>query len=210
MDLMAVLGLGVAAATAASVWFAADRRLLRRIRRVAPWRIDELPEDRRGRICGRVAPCGELLRAPLTGRRCVFYRVRVVEDDVAVLVEERGVPFVLDDGSGRAIVVPDFTEAALHHVQVGAASAGIGINRREAALLARHGQAPNDVVGPRALAFEEALIAPDESITVVGQGTREPDTEALPADPYRGAKPSRLRLASSPRHPLLITDEVIG
>jgi hypothetical protein len=56
------------------------------------------------------------------------------------------------------------------------------------------------------LRYREAIVAIGEIISVLGSGTREPDPQAAPAD-YRGGQPTLIRLTSSPRYPLVISDD---
>src|SRR5690606_11120435 len=114
MEALVVLAVvaGVAIVAASLVWNEMAR--IRRELRGAP-RVDiaELREGRTGRVVGRVGD-GETLSAPFTGRSCVFYEATVEEYRSSgmtgswrqVVREAVGVPFVLDDGTGRAIVDP--------------------------------------------------------------------------------------------------------
>jgi hypothetical protein len=71
--------------------------------------IKDVVSGARVKIKGRLGYQGEPIAAPLTGRKCAYYSLRV---DVAgpnktwlpVVKEEKGSDFVLDDGTGKAIV----------------------------------------------------------------------------------------------------------
>lgn len=69
----------VAVVAAAVFWmyFQHDRQRSRMLRAAAPRPIAELAEDTPGRVVGIVQPIGEVLIAPLSGRRCVYYVARV-------------------------------------------------------------------------------------------------------------------------------------
>jgi hypothetical protein len=56
------------------------------------------------------------------------------------------------------------------------------------------------------LRYREAVIEVGETIAIFGAAIREPDPTAPPAESYRGDAPTRLRMTSSPRFPLLISD----
>ena len=57
------------------------------------------------------------------------------------------------------------------------------------------------------LRYREAMIEVGETVAVLGSGVREPDPNAPPEAAYRGAPPTPLRLTSSPRFPLIISDD---
>jgi hypothetical protein len=117
------------------------------------------------------------------------------------------VPFVLEDGSGRAIV--DATAARIAIDFDGRSQSGTFDDPTEAerAFLARHGEKGQGWIFNRRLRYREAVIAEGETIAVLGAGTREPDPDAPPSEAYRGDAPTRLRLTSSPRYPLVISDD---
>ena len=66
----------------------------------------------------------------------------------------------------------------------------------------------------RAEGLETDLVDLEESpdpagyeAVVLGSGVREPDPNAPPEAAYRGAPPTRLRLTSSAKFPLVISDD---
>ncbi len=104
-----------------SWYFGATQRLKRQLKAAKPWSLNELPEDTHGRVTGRAVAIGEQLAGPLTGRRCVYY-LAIVEEQRStgrssywrtIASETRGVPFMIDDGTGRAIIDPTGAEVAL-------------------------------------------------------------------------------------------------
>ena len=60
--------------------------------------------------------------------------------------------------------------------------------------------------GRTPLQLHEEILAIGETICVAGAGTREGDPDGGPGEGYRTAPPTRLRITSSPRLRLLITD----
>ena len=75
------------------------------------------------------------------------------------------------------------------------------------AFLARHGHAGKRWMFNKNLRYIEAVIEVGETVSVLGSGVREGDPMALPPEGYRSAPPTRLRLTSSPRFPLVISDD---
>ncbi len=196
-------------------YFSSERQIRRQLRNAQTKRISELDEDELGKVVGHARAIGETLVAPLTGRPCVYF-VATVEEQRSnskssywktIIRETRGVPFVLEDGTGRAIV--DATAAKVALDFDGRSKSGTFDNPTEVekAFLARHGQKGQGWIFNRQLRYREAVIAEGETIAVLGAGTREPDPDAPPAEAYRGEAPTRLRLTSSPKYPLVISDD---
>lgn len=198
-----------------SWYFSHGARLKRQLKAARPWALAELPEDTHGRVVGRALPLTEQLAGPLTGRPCVYYIAMVEEQRSTgrstywktVASETRGVPFVLEDGTGRAIVDPNGAQVALDFDANSKSGTFDNADPVQEAFLARHGQKSQGWVFNKSLRYREAMIEVGEMIAVLGSGVREPDPNAPPEAAYRGAPPTRLRLTSSARFPLVISDD---
>ncbi len=212
--LLAVAVGGVAAVWA--LWHFSDNQTIRRSLRKAPAkRIAELGDNELGKVVGRTRVVGEMLHSPLTGRRCVYFIATVEEQRSngkthtwrTVITESRGVPFMLEDGSGRALI--DATAARIAIDFDGKSQSGTFDDPTpiEKAFLDRHGQKGQGWIFNRTLRYREAVIEEGETIAVLGAGTREPDPDAPPSEAYRGDAPTRLRLTSSRKYPLVISDD---
>jgi len=184
--------------------FTQNERIRRTLRNAPSKRISEVTDDEQAKVVGRVRALGELLVAPITGRDCVAYSVTVLEqsDRGSAIRETKAMPFALDDGSGRALVDP--TDARIAIDNGATVQTGMLNDPTPAAedLLRRHGKRPR-----HSLLYREAVVTDGESIAVLGAGTREPDPDAPPVESYRGAPRTRLRLTSSAKHPLVISDD---
>jgi hypothetical protein len=175
------------------------------------------------RFVGQVAAVGETLVAPLSGRPCVHYVVAIdsvqVMQKAAWVIEdlgtwrdpppgrlahdERGVPFVVSDESGRALVDPrgaytDLGQDWYHLTEVDP------LSERESAYLVERGLQAH--IG-RPLALREAILQPGDRILVQGTGTREPDPDppAPKSDAYR-ENAWRLRVAALPGRLLFLSE----
>lgn len=207
--------LGVIAIAFFGWYFGHGQRLKRQLKAARPWLLSELPEDTHGRVIGRAQVLGEQLQGPLTGRRCVYYIAMVEEQRSTgrstywrtVAQESRGVPFVLEDGTGRAIVDPNGAQVALDFDGNSKSGTFNNADPVQEQFLARHGQKSQGWVFNKTLRYREAMIEVGETVAVLGSGIREPDPTAAPEAAYRGAPPTRLRLTSSPRFPLIISDD---
>jgi hypothetical protein len=192
----------------------ASGKTVRKLRNAQSFPIGQLPEGKAGRVIGDAHPLAETLTAPLTGRACVYYIAKVEQHHSTgkssywktLVKEERGVPFVLDDGTGRAIVDPTSAEIALDFDSKSTSGTFDDADEIERAFLERHHQTSQGWVFNKRLRYREAVIHVGERIAVLGEGVREPDPDAAPSGDYRGAPPTRLRLTSNPRFPLVISD----
>jgi len=209
---MAVLAAFFAVTIPLAVYLYPPRRIKRQLKGTPRRPLRELPESTRARIVGAAQPIEAALEAPLTGRKCVYYVVTVHRqrrgDDslFSIIREERGVPFRVDDGTGRAIVDPNAAKVALDVDGHGESGAFDAPNEREGAFLWRHGMSGKGLFFNKRLRYREAIIGVGETVAIVGEGVREPDPDAAPEAAYRGDPPTRIRMTSSPRFPLLISD----
>jgi hypothetical protein len=200
------------------VWWGSDeRRINRALRKARRFRIADLGDGSAGLVAGHVQIFQEHLVAPLSGRVCVHY-IAVVERHhrqnhfwETVARETAGVPFVLEDSTGRAVVDATGATVTLDFDSLGTSRVGDEPTDEptdlETAFLKRH-----LTTGKRwwlskcELRYREAVIEIGETVAVVGEGTREPDPDAAPTGGFRDPPPTRLRLTSSRKHPLIITD----
>ena len=204
---VAVMALGLG-------YFSADqitRRTLRKARHVT---IAEFPEGAPARIVGRVED-GERLTAPLSGRACVFYEAIVEQYHSngksgswrTIIRESHGVPFALDDGTGRALVDPSGAQLAVEKDSTTRSGSFDDATPVEESFLARHGMQSKGWMLNKRLRYREGALEIGETIAVCGLAVREPDPDgAARATGYRDALPTRLHLSSSPKLPLLISD----
>lgn len=193
------------------------RRLQSRIGAVRQWPIREVAENVEARLVGRVDPLGEPLLSPLGGQPCVYYAVQVVryrglsgsnfEIDYPYVAEQRSVPFVLDDRTGRAIVDATHVRARIGHDIEHYTDGDPPPTANEVAFLARHGKRPRGWLFAKKLKFYESVIGIGERVAAVGITTREPDPDAPPAADYRGMPATRPRLGGTRQRPVLLTDD---
>src|SRR5262245_21217315 len=187
--------------------FTGDQRIRRSLRKSAAKRIQDLADDERAKVVGRARAVGDLVDAPISGRPCIAFAENVVVHGGNTSKTFRvtgGAPFMLEDDSGRALVDPAKARISLetaNSVQAGTLDDPIP---SAAALLERHGQRLGSF---REVFYREAVIVDGDRLAVLGAGTREPDPDAPPAESYRGDPKTRLRLTSSKKHPLVITDD---
>jgi hypothetical protein len=194
---------------------ARDGRVREIFRRVPHRRLADLGEDTLGRVSGTVQQLDSALEAPLSQRACVYYRVtvekrrgygrRAVYRPLAS--EQKCVPFAIADDGARAIIDPIATTFAvgfdLERMLEGTWDTG----PREQVLLARHDVKMEDW-WDGGLCLREATIEIGKAVAVVGSGVRDPDPTRPPDELYRGQAATLLRLAGSPRFPMIVSNDL--
>jgi hypothetical protein len=215
MEALVVLAIAAGVAiVAASLVYNEKARIRRQLRAALRVDIAELREGRTGRVVGKVGD-GETLQAPFTQRSCVFYEATVEELRSSgktgswrqVVREARGVPFVLDDGTGRAIIDPNGARVDVDIDMTTRSGTFDDATPVEEQFLTRHGLRSTGWMFNKSLRYREGVIEIGETIAVMGQGVRVPDPDAVgKVGGYRSGPPTRLRLGGSPRHPILLSD----
>lgn|GEM_PF-5632778 len=178
------------------------RRVLQHVQRVALANLPTGPAATAGRVTAR-----EALVSPLTGRRCVAFRLDLyVFRDHAwrpAAREQRVIPFELHDGD--------------HVLSVQAAGADVFPARGRrwnqlppeqvppalVSVLQAHGVWP--LPGP--LLAEEWLIAHGDEVAVFGVVERQLDPRAAGGGGYRTAAPTRPVMRRTASYPLVISNE---
>ncbi len=189
------------------------RRKLREAMRTPITTIADAPEGKPIRIVGAVVATGELLTAPISGRRCVAFHALVeahtgeAREPWAVVAEERqSMDFVVSDGTGRAVVDVATTELELEaNPRTGEANATTPTVYE---LLNRHRADRRARPFAKRFRYQEHAFEVGARLAVMGVAVREPDPDA-PADVtgYRDDPRTRLHLGGTPRQPCLVTDD---
>ena len=187
------------------------RRHRRIMREATRYGIADMPESTVGKIVGRVRPLQKtLLEAPLTGRLCVYYEACIDAMMGAtrlrtIVIEQEGMPFQVDDGSGRALIDPAHARISTGIDSITRSTLKLH-SERQRELLVRHDIRRMYVPSADSLRYREAILECDELVAVVGGGIRERDLEATP-DNYRDIMATRLCFYGTEKYPLLISDD---
>ncbi|ACY12840.1 hypothetical protein Hoch_0199 [Haliangium ochraceum DSM 14365] len=201
---------GVPALSAAALSFGRwySRRTRRRFQRVPLTTTRSFDERAVGRLVGDVRAIERALRAPLSGRPCVYYWVElsVYEGRFRrrLCGEERGRSFALDDGHGSALLDP--ADAELVIGERSRYCDGLGADAAEVqAFLARHAcECPPPLRA--SLVAVEMVLEPGARVAVIGRGVRESDPDPRAARGYRDSG-ERVVLSSTPREPVRVSDD---
>ena len=183
-------------------WLRLDRRVLR-MKRVD---VAVMEENARGKIGGTIEELERTIVAPLTGRPCVYYDVQIrnsvgMDPGDVIITETSGVPFVLADATGTAIVDPGGAVVKRLWDTVYGSPSDFDA-KRVSKVLERHGYPHPSMVWRSRLHLTEVILAPGDVVEVVGAGIREPDPDGG-ADGYRTTK-TRIRMVGSAKSPLWI------
>lgn len=206
------------AAVALLFWWSSIDQQARRDMRAAPRRrIEDVRTAELARIAGQVE-LARTIEAPLSGRPCAYWHVTVQQLRplrsssrwVTIIDDQRGVDFLVRDGSGAALVKPRVVRSVL--VKDGKFSSGRFNDAapRLEAFLAQRGYSSQGWVLNKSLRYSEGIVAAGEQVCVVGVGTWETDPNEKPdgGDGYREVNsPKRLVIQSHGEGPLLLSDE---
>jgi hypothetical protein len=142
------------------------------------------------KVAGTLELAGPPIHAPLSGRACAVYDVRVTEmqnERHRVIAEERFArDFLVNDGTGRAHVRPGATiELAI--VEDGRFSSGLFDDAEPAfeRFLAKHGERSKGILLNRTLRYHEGVFEPGERVVVYGRARREADPTGSAGASYR-------------------------
>jgi len=172
-------------------YFSVTQERLRALRKARRYSIRDFPQGGEGRIVGAVVGAPGTLIAPLSGRVCVAWAVKVHEYDAVM----RTWDVIIDASEGVLLTVADDTGRALVHAHV--ATLVLGPDRHERTILSSapspaldgllraHGLTPHGAVFNKTLRAEEAVILPDQRVGVSGTGHRVPDPSASSQSGYR-------------------------
>lgn len=197
--------------------FGREARTRRRLSGTQPRAVRDISSTARCRVAGMVCAVGEPLISPLSGRPCVYYETRVsrlvgmdpsaLSHKYEIAAEKRSVPFLLDDGTGRAFVDLKHAETLLENdVDYWAGDRESDVDAEDA-FLARFKQRRRGLLFKKRLHFVESIIEVGERVAIVANTSMESDIDP-PDGPYRTArKTSQLQLVGDSRAPIVITDD---
>ena len=205
MELLLILIL-VIAIFIVGIYFSLGERIKRAIKKFPTRRIADIKDGEFARLTGKVAAVGEIMTAPLSGRRCVYYSVSVLESHKRsrwiVLEEEMMADVVLFDGSGYAVLKTD--EPIAHLMEDRNYHSGFWreAEPRLKAFLRKYHQDDAGVMFNRNLEYREGVLEPNEEFTVIGTCHWEPASE----HGLKIADKNVLVITTSEKGDLLLTD----
>jgi K+ transporter len=211
--IVALIIIGLFVFFVVSIYFDDKEIILRELKKSRRKTINQIKENEYAKVIGKAKYVNEPLIAPLSGRKCVFYKVHIERnhDDGwdTVVKEIKTQDFFIENNSELAIVKAAFETddfMRVHLVQDYKKKSGF-LNDASVKLedyLAKHNKSSTSFLGfNKTMRYHEGIIALDEKIAVKGIGKWKALNE-----PIEGFSYSRvLTLNGSEKEKLLITDE---
>jgi hypothetical protein len=208
-DLLGLLPLGIGLVAAGgwlvARWYGSPAE--RALRKAARYDVASFPNGADGRITGQIEPFeGKVLRAPLSGRACVAYAVRVEEHKreagrggtwEAIVRDFDAVSFVVADGTGRALVRAAGSWPSPIMDPVGGTGLLSGPTPELEELLRAHGESSQGLVFRKQIRAYEGVLVVGMRVAVLGKGRRGDDRpEALTVECLDDG---RLLMSNAPR-----------
>lgn len=159
-----------------ALYFSKKAVIMRTLQKQPKTAISSLQENQKAKIIGKAKPISEILMAPLSGRRCVYYNV-IVEKKTGgknshwkdIINDEKEQDFILESYSGEAIVkMKDYKSYFVADKKYKSGH----FNDPDLKLqnyLELHKQNSLDFFGfNKTLRYKEAIIEVGESVAVIG------------------------------------------
>jgi hypothetical protein len=219
LELLVPVALFAAAATGLGIrfGFTRDRRIKRLLKRVKPTPIAKARDGKVVKIVGELLYAGRSMPSPLSGRECAYYSIVVTEyrgtgarggSWTEILREERGIDFMVRDGSGVALVRIAREAAAFPALVQDKKARSSPLLYSDADLdrfMSERGMTTEGTFLRRNLRASEGILEEGERVAVGGLARWLPDPDAGGGG-YREAG-KRLVLQSSEALPLFLSDD---
>lgn len=177
LALLAAAAAAAAGGAGAAYWMSADARVRRELRQARRVALADVKDGEIVRVTGRVRAIETGLRAPLSGRHCVYYLAtaepvhdRRGSSGWGEVREERYVDFLVEDASGAARVSMRAPRVAIVrdlHTRSGTFD---DANEAEEVFLRRYGAKSTSELGlNRDLRYFEGALEVGEEVTVLGR-----------------------------------------
>ncbi len=173
----------------AAIYFNPSAVIRRKLRKVPAQDIGSLVPGTQARVRGTISADGELLIAPLSGRRCAWYNATVSEYRKSgkngrwhvILTEERGTDFVLRDATGQVKVRMTNAKVASTPDQRSQSGTFDDPSPTERAFLEAHNRSGTGLFGlNRRLQYKERVMEEGEAVTALGRVTSAGNTWTSP------------------------------
>jgi hypothetical protein len=178
------------------VYFNKAARIKRRLRKTPVSSMLQVQEGEVVKVAGKITPVGRMLTAPLSGRQCVYYHVKVEQYKrqgrsshwATIIEEEVKGDVVLKDGNSFAMV--DTSKVLSHLVPDKKFASGFGNDAKGAieAYLRKHNVDSTNWLGMnKTLRFNEGVLEPGETVAALGKASwkrRGQVTQDIPADRF--------------------------
>ncbi|MBW2702574.1 MAG: hypothetical protein JRF33_17280 [Deltaproteobacteria bacterium] len=160
------------------IFFNEDARIKRALRKVPKLSIGDFTDGAEARLVGEVRLLDEFF-SPLSKRPCAHYHLKVEQNKrsgrssrwVTIIEDTRTVDFIIDDGTGRAIVETGQSKVAVvkdSHARSGTFN-DASFDLEE--LLMHYGKTSTGLLGfNKSIRYHEGVIEAGEKVAVFGRG----------------------------------------
>ena len=195
------------------VFLSTAARARRALRSAQSMAIRDAPDGAPVKVQGVVGYVGTATEAPLSGRPCALWEVHVEERGGrskgwnTVIQDHECTPFLIDDGTGTALVNAVIPRLALVQDARFQSLTFVDATERLEAFLASRGLQSTGIFGlNRTLRYREGVIEAGERVAVLGVGRWEAASDGVVRAGYREA-PRRLVLEDPEGGHLVISDD---
>lgn len=191
--------------------FERKQRILRELKKSPSKPINTVKDKEYVRLHGKVEVIDQPIKAPLSGRECVFYHIRVEQKGdkswIKVINDTRQRDFYLNSGSEKCRIKSGDKNTTLVYLETDHKQKS-GWKKDATptieAYLSRHGKSSKSWLfkANKTMRYHEAILEPGEEVVVKG------NANWLRLDnPPKGFRYSRiLEISGSPKNKLLVTD----
>lgn len=175
----------------------------RKFKKLPAAKIADLKFGQQVKITGKATVLEHSLEAPITGRTCLYYQTKIVENKKnggTLVNEEQKVNFLLKQGEESIEI--DCSNVLCHLVADGKFRSNLfdAPTERISTYLRKKGSDSKNLLGlNRSLKSTEGVLEIDETVTVAGK------VDFSAGENENGEK--RFRLVGDKKNPLLITDD---
>ena len=175
-----VLGIILVLSWLYKMYFSRRAVVRRKLRSMGVKKIADIEEGEMGRVTAAVALLGRKLKAPLSGRRCSFYHVRVDEKRssgkhthwVKIIDEEMVGDVILHDGDNYVIVKTSLIKAFLLPDMEYRTGFLKDPSEAQIKFLKHHGHDCTDFFGMnKGIQYQEGVLEANEIVSVMGKAS---------------------------------------
>ena len=217
-----VLAAGVVGGIVAlAIAFSPKARLKRALARLPRLDVARVADGAMVKVLGQIGYQGDPLVSPLSGRRCAYYEITVMERRsagkqshwVAIIKESDSRDFLLRDGTGKALVriagAAGARRVVLHQDAHFSSGTFNDATPEIEAYLARHAKSSTGLLFNKSLHYAEGILEEGETVVVAGQGRWEADPDPDPGVAGAGYRdsPRRFVLTRGAQLELMVSDD---
>ncbi len=200
--------LGFIAIVGVATYFSKEARFKRKLKKTPFKPIKEVRNGEWVKIRGIVGEAPEYLEGPLSGRKCVYYQVKVVEKNgkssSTIINDEDLINFYVKFENEFALVQAEKHKVHLIIDRKSSSGTFDDATEKEKSFLAKYDKESEGLFGfNRNLKYSEGIIEPDELIAVMGKA----QWKSVNQETGQGKISKILVLESDTNHPVYITDD---